>query len=131
MADSPAMEQSSRAALFNAVTCLFSDVTNAVAKASPGDIIQLPAGTNIWTQTLTLNGVSLKGAGTNATVIIDEESRAAGGQVINLYAVAGKLAEISNIQFCGGVTNTSINYYGSIAVFGSAGSSWRIDHNVF
>ena len=124
-------EQFSHAALFNAATCLFSDVTNALAKASPGDVIQLPAGTNAWTQTLTLNGISLLGAGTNSTMIIDEESRAAGGQIINLYPVAGQLAEISNIQFCGGVTNTSINYFGSIAVFGSVGSSWRIDHNVF
>jgi hypothetical protein len=51
--------------------------------------------------------------------------------MINLYPAAGFLSEICNIQFHGGVTNTSVNYWGTIAVYGTAGSSWRIDHNIF
>jgi hypothetical protein len=115
-----------------AASCQFSDVSSAVAKASAGDVVQLPAGTATWVQTLALNGVSLLGAGTNATILVDEENRsAATPQMIILEAVAGTLSEISNIQFRGGVTNTSDNYYGAITADGAAGSSWRIDHNFF
>lgn len=119
------------AATITAASCQYSDVAAAVAKASAGDTIQLPPGTDTWSQTLTLNGLSLIGSGTNSTVVIDEENRSGSSQIINLYPAAGYLSEIANIQFCGGVTNTSPNFYGAIAVYGSAGSSWRIDHNVF
>jgi hypothetical protein len=116
----------------NAASCQFSDVSNAVAQASAGDIVLLPTGTATWVQTLTLNGVSLLGAGTNATILVDEENRSsATPQMIILNAVAGTLSEISNLQFQGGVTNTSANYYGAIAANGIPGSSWRIDHNFF
>jgi hypothetical protein len=116
----------------NAASCQFSDVSNAVAQASAGDTVQLPAGTATWSQTLTINGVSLLGAGTNATILIDEESRsAATPQIIVLNAVAGTLSEISKIQFQGGLTNTGENYYGAIAASGIPGSSWRIDNNFF
>ena len=116
----------------NAASCQFSDVSSAVAQASAGDVVQLPAGTATWVQTLTLNGVSLLGAGTNTTILVDEENRsAATPQMIVLNAVAGTFTEISNIQFRGGVTNTSDNYYGAIAANGIPGSSWRIDHNFF
>ncbi len=124
-------EYSSHAAVINAASCQFNDVSNAVAQASPGDTVQLPAGTDTWSETLILNGVSLNGAGTNATVLIDEENRTTTYQMISLYPVAGQLTEISNIQFQGGTTNTSINYYGAIQAVGTAGTSWRIDHNVF
>lgn len=119
----------------NAASCQYSDVSSAVAQASAGDIVQLPAGRAIWSQTITLNGVSLLGSGTNATILVDEENRSAVApltpQMIILNTVAGTLSEISNIQLCGGVTNTSDNYYGAIAAYGTAGSSWRIDHNFF
>jgi hypothetical protein len=124
-------EPACHAKTVKAASCQYSDVTNAVGQASVGDTVQLPAGTAIWTQTLTLNGVSLNGSGSNTTVIVDEENRAAGGQMILLYPAVGALAEISNLQLCGGVTNTSLNDYGSIAVYGTPGTSWRIDHNIF
>jgi hypothetical protein len=116
----------------SAASCQFSDVSSAVAQATAGDIVQLPAGTGIWSQTLTLNGVSLLGAGTNASILVDEENRSATTpQMIILNPAAGSLSEISNIQFRGGVTNTSDNYYGAIAVYGTPTTSWRIDHNFF
>jgi hypothetical protein len=122
---------SSMGVIIKAASCQFSDVSSAVSKASTGDTVQLPAGTAVWSQTLTLNGVSLLGAGSNATILVDEENRAVSGQMITLNPTAGNLSEISDIQFCGGVTNTSENYYGTIAVYGIPGSSWRIDHNFF
>jgi hypothetical protein len=120
-----------RAKVISAASCNFIDVSNAVASASAGDTVQLPPGTSSWSQTLTLNGVSLAGSGTNATKIIDEESRSGGAQLVMAYPTAGNLLEISQIQFCGGVTNTSISYNGSISIYGVPGSSWRIDHNIF
>ena len=125
------MGQKGNARTVTAASCSYSDVTNAAAQASPGDVLLLPPGTNTWTQTLTLNGVSLEGSGTNVTVLIDEEPRSAGGQIVILYPVAGSLAEISNLQLHGGVTNTSMNDYGTIDVYGTPGTSWRIDHNIF
>ncbi|MGH7942130.1 MAG: hypothetical protein ACREFR_13770 [Limisphaerales bacterium] len=121
----------SDAKVITAASCAFADVNNAVAQASAGDVVQLPPGTNWWSQTLNLYGVSLVGSGTNSTVLIDEENRSVSAQMINLHAEAGHFTEICDIQFEGGVTNTSINYYGAIAVYGSSGSSWRIDHNAF
>jgi hypothetical protein len=119
------------AKVINAVSCQFSDVSNAVAQASAGDVVQLPPGTNWWGQTLNLSGVSLIGAGTNSTVIIDEENRAVSAQIINLYPSAGSYMEVADIQFDGGVTNTSPNYNGCLAVYGVTGATWRIDHCVF
>jgi hypothetical protein len=121
----------SDAKVIQAASCQYADVSNAVAQASPGDVVQLPPGTNWWAQTITLNGVSIEGAGTNLTVLTDEENRAVSSQMINLNPVAGYFSEVCNIQFCGGVTNTSENYWGTIAVAGVTGSEWRIDHNVF
>ena len=122
----------SNAKVIQAVSCQFTDVSNAVAKASTGDVVDLPAGTATWTETLNLNGVSLNGSGTNSTVLIDEENRSGSSpQMINVYPAAGFLTQVSNIQLLGGVTNTSPNYFGAIAVFGAAGSSWRIDNNIF
>ncbi|HEY1663724.1 MAG TPA: hypothetical protein VGI03_15000 [Verrucomicrobiae bacterium] len=123
-----AAQLSAQAKLINLVDGLITDISNAVANASPGDVIQLPPGTNVMTQTINLNGVSLIGAGTNQTVLIDEENRVVSAQMINLYPTAGHLTEVANLQLRGGVTNTGINYYGAIACFGSANTSWRIDN---
>jgi hypothetical protein len=123
-------EQMGRAKVIKAASCQFSDASNAVATAATGDTVQLPAGTNSWSETLILNGVSLQGAGTNATKIIDEEPRSGGAQIIMAYPSPGNLTEISQIQFSPG-TDNSMTYYGSIAVYGVPGSSWRVDHNIF
>jgi hypothetical protein len=120
------------AATINVTNLLFSTVSAAVALAAPGDVVQLPVGTNIWTQGLSISGITVKGAGTNKTVIIDEVSRNnGGGQLFTLNGMAGKLTELSNLQLCGGVTNTSINYYGTIACSGSSNTSWRVDNIIF
>jgi len=123
---------SCHAAIVNAATTSFSDVLAAVSRASPGDVVQLPPGTNVWTQTVNLNGVSLRGAGTNQTVIIDEVSRANnGGQLFILTGNPACLTELSNLQLRGGVTNTSPNYFGTVICSGTANTSWRVDHILF
>src|SRR5215469_733699 len=84
-----------------AASCQFADVSNAVAQASAGDVVQLPPGTNWWAQTLTMNGISLNGTSTNLTILIDEENRSVSPPMINLYPAVGYLSEISHIQFRG------------------------------
>jgi hypothetical protein len=48
----------------------YSDVTNAYAACALGYTLSVPAGSATWSNTLTItNGITLQGAGTNATVI--------------------------------------------------------------
>ncbi|HEU5397531.1 MAG TPA: hypothetical protein VFV81_10200 [Verrucomicrobiae bacterium] len=110
----------------------YSAVSAAVASAVAGDVVQLPMGTNTWTQGVTLNGVSLIGAGTNATVIIDEAPRYNNGiPLVTIHPASGSLTEVAQFTIREGVTNTSYNYNGEIQAFGDAPDSWRIDHIVF
>jgi hypothetical protein len=121
------------ASLINVLTGSFSNVAAAVANAHPGDTVLIPPGTNVWTQTLNLNsGISIKGSGTNRTVIIDEVPRANnGGQIFMLAGNPIYLTELSNLQLCGGVNNTSYNYFGSVVCSATAKTSWRVDHVLF
>ena len=52
----------SRANIINAHSGSYSDVSTAVASASLGDTVMIPSGTNIWTQTLNISGITLSGA---------------------------------------------------------------------
>jgi hypothetical protein len=121
------------AIIVNAASGSFVNVSSAVASAPAGSTVLIPPGTNVWTQTLNLNnGVSIKGSGTNQTVIIDEESRANnGGQIFILTGNPIYLTELSNLQLCGGVTNTSPNYFGAVVCSVTTATSWRIDHVLF
>lgn len=126
------MQFSGNAKTINATTGSYVNVSNAVVSASPGDAVMIPAGTNTWTEPLVLRGVSLIGAGTNSTVIVDEIPRPNGtGVPIITLTPTNQFSEISQMQFAGGVTNTSYNYNGEIVVAGDAPSSWRIDHVIF
>ncbi|MGH7950551.1 MAG: hypothetical protein ACREFE_01325 [Limisphaerales bacterium] len=119
------------AAIVNATNCSFAAVSAAVTSALPGDTVQLPAGTNVWTQTVNLSGISLRGAGTNQTIIIDEVSRANnGGQLFMLTGNPAHLTELSNLQLLGGTT-TSYNYFGTVVCTGTPSTSWRVDHILF
>ena len=120
-----------KAAIINAASGSFMNVSNAVASAPAGSTVLIPPGTNIWTRTLSLNaGVSIKGSGTNQTVIIDEESRANnGGQIFIISGYGGQLTELSNLQLKCGTTNTDYNYFGAVVASGTASTSWRGLHH--
>ena len=120
------------AKIINAASTSYSDVDNAVATASPGDTVMIPAGTSTWTQQLYSHAVSLIGAGSNATIIIDEIPRPNGtGTPIFNISSTNQLTEVSQLQLAGGVTNTQYNYNGEIAISGDSPESWRIDHVFF
>lgn len=64
------------AAVIRAKSVSLNDVSSALALASEGDTVSVPAGTASWTSTLTITkGVTLEGAGNDATVILDDISR--------------------------------------------------------
>ena len=127
-----AIQFSGSAKNINAASTSYSDVSNAVASASPGDAVMIPAGTSTWTQQLVLKGgVSLIGAGTNSTIIVDELSRTPTGVPIISLAATNQFTEISQLQIAGGVTNTQYNYNGEIIVTGDAPATWRIDNVIF
>lgn len=67
----------SNAATITATSCSYSDVSAAVSSASPGDTVQVPAGSCTWSSTLTLNkGVNLTGAGAGSTIITRDNGNA-------------------------------------------------------
>jgi hypothetical protein len=110
----------------------YNDVSNAVASAGGGSMVLIPPGTYVWTQTLTLNNVSLRGCGTNQTILIDGVPPSLNsGVMINLRAGANGLTELSNFQLQGCPTNTGEADAGAIAANGSPGAPWRIDHLFF
>jgi hypothetical protein len=52
------------AATYKAASCAQPDVEAAVARASPGDTLLIPAGTATWDNSISLRkGIHLKGAG--------------------------------------------------------------------
>ncbi len=107
------------------------------------DILQVPAGTAYWTARLLIpNGKAfwLRGAGTNNTIIIDENpSRTGGAAQGTLIRFAhrqiGVQMRISDFQFKRGVTNTAQAVNGVIFVSASNNltdnSNWRLDHCYF
>jgi hypothetical protein len=128
---------STRAAVINALSCSFLDVSNAVGKAKAGDTVLLPPGTNSWWSLMTISGITLQGAGVNSTVIKDESpivSSGNGNAFLQMNAQPGAITRITQIQFTHGVTNnvnTFANDYGpEILVYGST-NNLRIDHCFF
>jgi hypothetical protein len=122
------MAGAAQAATNYAASVTFAAVSAAVSSSSPGDTVVLPPGTASWTSPLTLNAVSLVGAGTNQTVIIDNLDRSVDTQspLIFLHGSpnVSALIRISGIQFQAG--NTTRNYHGVLAV--DAASPVRLDH---
>jgi hypothetical protein len=61
----------SEAATLRAASCSQNDVASVVASASPGDTVQVPAGTCSWSGGISFSGIQLVGAGssTAGTVI--------------------------------------------------------------
>ena len=121
----------------HAASCSFVDVSNAVAAASPGWTVILPPGTNSWSDTLTVSGITLQGSGTNNTVIVDESptngpSGFEGAPVIQVYTTDSALTRITQLQIALGVTNRPPfqNFNGSVLCYGSS-PLLRIDNCFF
>lgn len=112
------------------------DVAAAVAAASDGDTVFIPAGTATWTTQLFIieKAITVRGAGTNDTVIIDEIPSRAPAISIRFTKPTG-LFRLTGIQIKGGEIARSENNTGTIRMQGSnlefGNSKWRIDHCFF
>lgn len=127
-------------ATLNSPSCSYFDVTNTIAHANQGDTVQLPAGTNGWTDTVVVSGITLAGAGTNATLVTDETPLSGGAfygggrPMMIVTTVSNSLTRVTGMRFDAGATNNistfPFNSGGNIEIFGTA-PKWRIDHCLF
>jgi hypothetical protein len=131
------MVSKSAATTWNAASGAYIDVSNAVAQTHYGDIVQIPAGTWTWTNAeLSISGITVAGAGTNATFILDNlpvPSAANNWAQYHRFFVAttttNALTRITGITFKDG-GNTYHDFKGKIEFDGRRGpsTSWRLDH---
>jgi len=124
------------AAIISAASPSLSDVSAAIALASDGDTVIIPAGTATWSSTLTITkGITLQGQTTtdvvngtaNDQTIITVGTGTNGNQaLIQLTTSGSSLYRVTGITFRTGQTTTT-NYNGMIKIVGT-GTAVRIDH---
>lgn len=120
----------SDAAVINASSCSYADVTAAYSTASAGDIIAIPAGECNWSSQLMITkAITLKGAGGESTKINHNYA----GNLIALGPIADVAMRITGIYFYSSTNNV---LYPSIYAKGSTQGLFRwtklrIDHNKF
>ncbi|HEV2454144.1 MAG TPA: hypothetical protein VGY98_07775, partial [Verrucomicrobiae bacterium] len=83
-----------------------STVQAAINSAVPGEVVQLPAGTATWTSVLLItNNISLVGAGSAKTIIIDEIPSSSFNDLIEWETVSNYTeCELSGFQFQDGTS---------------------------
>src|SRR5262245_28226967 len=113
----------------NANSASESDVAAAIASATDGATVIIPAGTVSWTNTLRVKkGITIQGAGAGVTIIKDGVQS---GQLIVWSLVGGLSSRLTGIEFeDGGRLKTADAPGGILRVEGSNtdGSSFRWDH---
>ncbi len=113
------------AAIINATSVSFADVTAAVSLANDGDMVILPAGTASWSSTLTVtNAITLQGAGIGQTII--KENLSIDTQMLTFSTAAGKSYRVTGIEFQGG-SRTTVFGKGMILLNGES-RAVRVDH---
>lgn len=108
------------AATINAASCSSTAVTSAIAAASNGDTVRVPAGTCTWSSPPSLpssKGISLIGAGAGSTVITLTGT-------LDSICSPGKPHRISGFTFQNAPSITGL-------MVGGACSGMRIDNNIF
>ena len=121
-----------QAATYNAATANLADVQAAVNLATNGDTVNVPAGTSIWTNFLSVNNdIQLIGAGIGQTVIYDgNTNRNVGGALTIQWIpnVNGGPCRLSGFTFAGIQTNNASTLAASILIQGT-NNAFRMDHN--
>ena len=123
-------------AVRDAASCSQTDILAAVAASGNGDSIRIPAGTCVWTRTITINkGVTLQGAGIGQTIIVDARVRSGGSPLGNLMTVNvpdGTIFRLTGTTWQSSDVQT-LAYDGMIILRGcsTTTASYRIDHNKF
>lgn len=115
-----------------AASTSYTDVNSAVASASNGDRVLVPAGSSTWTSELTITGkyLSLVGAGIGLTNITDEVVRTNGlPRMFDWETVNGGPSRITGFSFFGGTQVDNFNK-GNMRI-GGVSHQFRMDHNAF
>jgi hypothetical protein len=132
--------QTEAATTITARSVSFLDVSSAIALASDGDTVIVPAGTASWASTLTITkGITLQGQTTtdittgsgpfgtaNDRTIIQDDAPRLNGQVIVINVPLGKTVRLSGFTLKAGTT-TSLGYSGSLVLKGTT-HALRVDH---
>jgi hypothetical protein len=129
-------------ATYTAASCSESDVANAVAQATNGDTVIIPAcssttpgGTNTWTTSLTITvGITLQGQGIGNTVLIDNVSKGnsscgAASPMLTMSPGTNNF-RITGFTLQGDAPDTYVCQPGHIVLTGT-GSASRVDHISF
>jgi len=107
------------AATRTAASCSTGDVQTAVSGASPGDTVKVPAGTCSWSGNIAISGITLMGAGKDASTGTTITS---GGVTMTKHA--SQITRLSGFRFTAGGNHGS--------VVGSASArAFVIDNNYF
>ena len=134
------------AAVISAASASLADITSAIASATDGDTVVVPAGTASWTSTLTITkGITLQGATTtagagttsptaaDATVILDNIPRTDSATVIGITLSPNTNFRLTGFTVKYGSLKTTPTNAGSIRITGtcpgaSGTGSLRVDH---
>ena len=107
-------------------------VWEAVNAAKDGDIVQLPAGTAVWTKGWNaghwakMKAITIQGAGIDKTIIRTDTSRAPGDKSFVVNGVEGKPFRITGITFDGtGFPNAGI-WAGEVVINGNCKTSGNL-----
>jgi hypothetical protein len=129
------------AATINAASPALTDVASAIALASDGDTVIIPAGTANWNSTLTITkGITLQGAttvtgdhttamsATDGTVILDTVVGASGSPPLIQATLSNPSSfRITGLTFQYDPNVTTKNQTGAVIIGGSC-SNFRLDH---
>jgi hypothetical protein len=122
------------AAAINAASCSQADVQAALNAAHDGDTVSIPAGTCTWTRQVILKAgsrsLTVQGAGTDATNIVDNVPKLAGGHASILWVfhtTAEKSLRVSGFTVQGLAKDRNRSNKGTL-VFRGRSHAVRVDH---
>ncbi len=125
-----------RAETHTAASLTADAVWDAINAAKDGDIVQLPAGTALWTRGWNtghwakMKAITIQGAGIDKTIIRDDTSTTAGDEPFVVTGVEGKPFRITGITFDGSGLPNAGTWAGEIVIGGNC-KNFRVDHCKF
>ena len=117
-------------AVINATGSSLSAVQSAVTSASPGDTVEVPAGTAVWTNSLIINAdIQLIGAGQGQTIITNNVPLSVNSGTMFFWTTSSNgICRLSGFTFAGGAVDTNHSTSSRNFYFGGNCHAMRIDH---